>query len=177
MMQLIITIVAIALTVLLTIATISYVPWWHKTAGDTEQLMRSSMSRLESVYDVAVRAANGMAPSVTLEADGGLSTNFLSFLTFTPAAPPGHTWVYGVHANDGSRYANLNYFCLQPTAGYSGTTEGVYRGIERARSLYSQDQVFLSDRCDATADWSRPTTFPVPMHVTLFVAYTPGINK
>ena len=57
MFQLILVVIAIALTAAMVVASINYIPWWYKSAADTEQSMRSSMSRLEQTYDVVVRAA------------------------------------------------------------------------------------------------------------------------
>lgn len=174
MFQLILVVIAIALTAAMVIASINYIPWWYKSAADTEQTMRSSLSRLEQTYDVVVRAANGQAPSTTSEADGGLMSQFGHALKFTPAAPAGYTWVYGLYPDDGSRYANLNFFCLTPTGG--GASEGVYRGLERARAVYSREQVVLSTQCGHTTDWAKPSSYPAKVHMTVFVQYTPGVT-
>jgi hypothetical protein len=178
MIQLVIVIITIALTAALALASINYLPWWHKSAGDAEQVVRSSLVQLEQAYDATVRAANGTAPAVTGDADGGLMAQFGAVLKFQPAAPAGFTWTYGQHANDGTRYAGLNYFCLRPVvqAADQGAGEGVYKGLQRARSIYSPDQVVISAACDATADSGLPTAYPTPVYVTMFVRYTSGVT-
>lgn len=176
MVQLIITLIAIALTVLLAVASINYLPWWHKTAADTEETVRTSMKLLEQTFDVVVRASNGVVPVQTGEADGGLMTHFGAHLVFAPAAPAGYQWTYGRHGVDGSRYSGLGYFCLVPTNS-NGADQGVYRGIERARSVFSRDQVIVANQCAANESAPTPTQFPAPVAVTMYVVFTPGVNR
>lgn len=177
MIHLILTVVAIALTSMLALATINYLPWWQKSAADTDTMVRTSLLRIEQSYDVATRAANGTAP-VMSGADGGFAATFVPILQFTPALPAGYEWSYGKQAADGTRYAGLNYFCLRQTAANtSGASEGVYRGFERVRATFSADQVFLTDDCaTATANLTRPAAFPALAQLKMFVSYTPGIT-
>jgi hypothetical protein len=175
MFSLILIIVSIALVSALVLATVQFVPWWVRSAADTERVLLASMPRLENAYDVAVRAADGVSPVPDAEApDGGLATHFLPHLRFTPAAPGGFSWVYGRHPVDASRYSGMSYFCLRPSTGVA-MQEGVLRGAQRVRVLYSPDQVFLAPACGATANASAPQA-PATLALTMFVAYTPGVT-
>jgi len=173
MFNLVIVIITIALTAALALASINYLPWWTKSASDVDTVARTSMNQLERAYDVTVRAANGTAPAPTGDADGGLMSQFGPVLRFTPVAPAGFSWRYGRYSGTDPRYANLDYFCLTPTATGKGASEGVYRGFQRARNLYSREQVILAASCGATADGAKPTMYPAPVSVTMFVLYTP----
>lgn len=176
MVQLIITIFAIALTAAIVVASVNYLPWWYRTANITEESLIKTMSVLEQTYDVAVRAADGVAPAVIeTDADRGLMANFGDLLKFTPLAPSGYTWTYGVHGDDGSRYANLGYFCLKPVG--EGASEGVARGIMRTRNAYSPEQVVVASTCGANSSDPTPSEYPAPLHVTMYVVYTPGVSR
>jgi len=173
MFNLVIVIITIALTSALALACINYLPWWFKTANDVDTVARASMSQLERAYDATVRAANGVAPVPTSEADRGVMSQFGATLRFTPVTPPGFTWTYGHYTGSNSKYANLDYFCLTPTGTSTGASEGTYRGLERARSIYSRDQVFMGANCGDTADIAKPSKYPAQVKLTMFVLYTP----
>jgi hypothetical protein len=173
--QLLITIIAIALTGLLIAATINYLPWWYQTASHVEDTTRTSLGRLEQAYDVTTRANNGTSPVVTDESDGGFRSNFLAVLKLMPATPGGTSWNYGQHPQDGTSFAGLHYFCLVTTS--EGTDEGTWRGATRARAGFSEEQVFVNSGCGATSSVNLPLAFPAPLALTMFVAFTPGISK
>jgi hypothetical protein len=175
MFQLILAIVAIALSAAQMLAGLNYTPAWVKTASDTDLVARTSMQTLEQAFDIATSANSGTPPTVTAAADGGLATNFLSIIKFTPAAPQGYQWIYGQHANDGSRYANMYYFCLSPTAG-AQATQGIYRGIQRSMSIFPADEVYVNTGCGATVDYATPTSFPASMALTMYVSYVQPIS-
>lgn len=175
MFQFLIALFAIALTGILLAASVNYIPWWYKTASDVEATTRSSLTRLEQAYDVATRAANGLPPGVTAEPDGGFSSNFLPVLQLMPAAPGATSWRYGQHLEDGGPFAGLHYFCLAGTA--AGVDEGTWRGVNRARAIFSEEQVFVGAGCGATSSDALPSGFPAPLALTMFVAFTPGISK
>ena len=175
MTQLIITIIAIALTAALVLASISYVPAWYGFSNTAQKQVSAAMPLLEQTYDVLTRAAGGTPPAVQGGSDGGFRSLFLPTLKFAPAAPAGYTWVYGQHANDGSRYANLNYFCLSPLG---STSEGVGRGIYRAAGVFSADQMFINSGCGATSTLGQPGNWKgISRAVTFYVAYTPGVTR
>lgn len=175
MTQLIITIVAIALTAALVLASINYVPAWYGYSTTAEKQVRAALPLLEQAYDVMTRAAGGTPPAVQAVADGGFRSNFVPTLKFAPAAPTGFTWVYGQHANDGTLYANLNYFCLVPTGQIS---DGVGRGVYRAAGVFSTDQLFINTTCGATSSIGQPASFAGASRVvTFYVAYTPGVTR
>jgi hypothetical protein len=173
MHQLIITIIAIALSAAMALVSVNYIPWWTGHAADVEKVVRGSVPLLESAYIMATRAADGVPPVVTIEADGGLATNFMGLLRFTPAAPSNYTWVYGIHANDGTRYANLNYFCMQWSSN-TGLVGGLSAGLERAQSVFSADQFFIGPTCGAITNTAETTG--APSTVTYYVAYAPGVS-
>ena len=175
MFQFLIALFASALTGLLLAASINYIPWWFKIATDVETTTRSSLTRLEQAYDVATRAGNGVSPAVTAEPDGGFRSNFLPVLQLMPAAPAATAWQYGQHAQDGGPFAGLHYFCLAGTS--AGVDEGTWRGVNRARAGFSDEQVFVGASCGATASDALPSGFPAPLALTMFVAFTPGISK
>lgn len=176
MTQLIITVFSIALVALLSVAAINYIPHWQGPARDVERKVRLALPQLEQAYDVVTRANGGVPPAVLAQADGGFATQFLSTLKFAPVAPAGYTWVYGQHSDDGSRYANLNYFCLAPT---QGTPEVVGKGLYRGVATFSPEQAFVGATCGATASAGQPAQYAgsTSRAVTFFVAYTPGITR
>lgn len=177
MIQLIITIVAIALTAALLAASVNYLPWWQKYASDTESVVRTSAPLLEQAYDVVVRQANGVAPSVGAGADGGLMSNFGSVLKLPPAAPQGFTWKYGVKSGGSAPWAGLNYFCLEYTDEAEGAPVGAWQGLRRAAAVFSPQQYVLGNSCGDTTSVGTPSEYPAPLALTLYVAYTPGITR
>lgn len=176
MFQLIITIAAIALTSALLVASINYIPWWYKSAADTEEVTRKSLLLVEQAYDVVTRAANGVPPAVGAGADGGFAANFQPVLKLMPAAPAGFSWRYGQATVGEGSWANLHYFCLEFTGDEEGAGEGAWRGMQRVSALYSPQQLVLGNSCGDTAAYI-PSSYPAPLAVTLFVAYTPGISR
>src|SRR5690606_6424911 len=107
MHSLIITIIAIALTAALIAVTIDYLPVCNNAAAQVERQVKDAFPLLENAYDVATRAADGVAPPAQAGGDGGFVENFIPLIKFAPATPAGYTWVYGQHPDDGSHYANL----------------------------------------------------------------------
>ena len=176
MFQLIITLVAIALTAAMGAVTVNYLPSWSGASVSVERQVRTSLPLLENAYDVATRTADGTAPSVLAQPDGGFSANFLPLIKFAPPAPGGYSWRYGQHPDDGSHYANLHYFCLAPEGRLSeGVTRGLYRGIAE----FSRDQAFVHTTCGVPATLPMPTGdwASSPRVITFYVAYVPGIEK
>lgn len=177
MFQLILVILAIALSAAQLLVGLNYSPAWIKTAQDANIVARQSMQTLEQAFDIATAANSGTAPTVTAAADGGLSTNFLSIIKFTPAAPSGYQWVYGQHANDGTYYANMYYFCLKPVSGGIGATQGIYRGLLNAMSIFSTTQVFVNSGCGASANAAAPTSWPAALSLTMYVTYVQPVSS
>ena len=177
MYQLIYVLLAISLTSVLVIASLNYLPGWQKEAGITEKQVATSLTILEQAYDVATRAQSGTPPAVTTAADGGFVSGILPVTRFTPYAPFGYQWLYGVRAADGTQWSGLNYFCLAPISGSAGASEGVARGLSRLKPLFSPDQLFISTACGASQN-GEAVSGPAPtMRLTFFVAYTPGITR
>lgn len=177
MHQLIITIVAIALTAALLAAGVNYVPWWYKSANDTEEVIRKSLPVLEQAYDVTVRQADGVAPAVQGTADGGLWAGFGPALGLTPAAPPGFTWRYGLKSEGLAPWSGLNYFCLEYTGRPEGAPVGPWQGARRATAVFSAQQLILGNSCGQTMSAPNPPSYPAPLALTFYVAYTPGVTR
>ncbi len=173
MFQLILTIAAIALTSALLLASINYIPWWYKSASDTEEGVRKGLVLVEQAYDVATRTANGVPPST----EGGFSGAVLPVLKLLPVAPAGFEWRYGRAQGAPAPWTNLDYFCLEYTADDGMAGEGVWRGVQRVRGLYSAQQLVIADQCGATVSSASPSSYPQKLAVTLYVVYTPGISK
>ncbi len=172
MLQLILTIAAIALTAAFLAASVNYIPWWYKTASDTEDVLRKSLPLVEQAYDVATRANNGTAPAVHDElADGGFEAAFRPVLKLTPVAPPGFRWKYGFNEANG-----LNWVCLEDID-TSGGNEGTWRGVNRARAVYSDQQFVISTSCGSVTNVALPSSYPAPIAITMYLAYTPGISR
>lgn len=176
MFHLILLVIGIALTSLLVLVTVNYLPWWNKSADLFEQQTRTALVRLEQAYDVATRAANGTPPAIRpLESDMGFESIFQPVMKLLPGTPANTTWLYGQRPADGTPYANMHYFCL--LADEAGADQALWKGVWRAASTFSAQQVFLSDTCGAIASVSVPSSYPAPLALTLYVAYVPGIDK
>lgn len=176
MFQLIIVVLAIALASTLLMVSVKYLPWWNRTATLIEESTRSSLVQLEQAYDIAARANNGTPPARTLSPDGGYEENFRPILRLMPKAPGNSVWVYGQHPADGGLYANMHYFCLKATG--TGADEPLWRGVNRAKGAFSDEQAFISNEdCDRLSSVSLPSVYPAPLFLTYFVAYVPGIDK
>lgn len=173
MFHLILVIANIALSLAFLQATMSYSPWWNKSASDTELIVKGVAPKLEQAYIVTTRLGNGDAPAVDTELrDGGLWNSFGAVLGLPVAAPTGFEWVYGQHGEDDSIYSGMHYFCLKSTAPIS---DGVYRGVLRAKAIYGADQAFFSSHCGATTEAMRTSRTPNSGALTIFVTYVPGL--
>lgn len=169
MAQLILTIIAIALFGLLSLATINFTPWWYKTAAVAEEVTKSSFRTLEQSYDLSVRLNDGAIPQVNATAaDGGLAQNFIPVIKHIPPAVPGFTWKYG--QSNGS-----NYFCMEGEG--LAVNEGAFRGINRAKALFPETQMFISDTCGAASNNTALSGSSSSVAVTLFVEFVPGLSR
>jgi len=174
MTQLIITVLAIALTALTVLASLNYLPWWYQGAADTDHFLRGGMGALERGYKTLARDNAGVPPAVTADTDGGFETNFRPLLRLLPNAPEGYSWSYHQRPMDGSLWEGLNYFCLSAPAG--GATIAEWKGVKRATALYSSEQAVVSDVCGASVNAATPTGFPAPFALTFYVTYVPGVD-
>lgn len=173
MFHLIITVIAIALSGFLSLIAVNYLPSWSPAAAQVSTQVQTAFPLLEQAYGVLTRTADGEAPATLAHPDGGFVSQFMPLLKFAPAAPAGYRWSYGQHPSDGSHYAGLHFFCLEPIA--PTIPEGVSRGITRGVSIFSKSQVFLNTNCGATSsvsDWSAKAPA-----ATYFVTYVPGIAR
>jgi len=176
MIQLIITVVSIALTAALLLASINYIPWWHGIASDTEFIIKESLPKLERAYNVATILGNGTPPAPTTEADGGFQSLFEPIVKLLPAAPPGFEWSYGRYTGTEQPWAGLDYFCLTYTASGGRAEQGAWTGALRASTIFSPQQYILGSACGKTVSQSLPSSYPQPLAITFFVAYVPGVS-
>jgi hypothetical protein len=167
MTQLILTIIGIALTAALAVASINYLPWWQQPAAALTKMLDLSLAQVESAYQVVARAADGDAPAPSGGADGGFAAHFLPVLQFTPAKPAGYHWVYG-------RVDDLDYFCLAPG---QDADEALVAAAWRVLGTRSPDQMKLNTHCGATTSYSRTQALGEPLAITYWVAYSPDIPR
>lgn len=169
MVQLIITVFAILLTALLVLVSLNYLPTWFRAADAAESTTVASLRILEQAYDIATRANNGVSPAVLAgEADGGFRTNFEPVLKLLPAAVHSFDWKYG-EAN------GLNYFCMESTG--PSVNEGAAKGLLRAKTIFSSEQVFVNTDCGALTNLDPMPPTPAKLAVTMYVAFVPGISR
>ncbi len=169
MTQLILTIMAIALSAALIVATVNYMPSWPKQAEITQTLGKTGFTQLQAAYK-GYHTANGVVPEPNADPDGGLATHFTPYLDFVPRAPDGYYWTYGRQLA-----GNLDhFFCLAPEPG-TATGEGDYRGLMRLRAIFPSDQFIVHDDGLAGCGVSPVTAErPAELGATLFVrARTP----
>lgn len=173
MVQLILTLIAIALAAAAALVTVNYTPWWAQSVAESEAGVRTSLRKLETVYIAAARAASPAGLSPNGDADGGLMANFGSYLGFTPAAPTGYTWTYG-KKNASGAYANMDFFCLQPDGTIPGRYELAARALQRAAQGNSPEQFVLGTACGATSNQDFSTA-GVPV-LTFYVKSLPDVG-
>lgn len=172
MVQLIIVILAIALTSVLTVATVSYLPAGPTASPAQVRTLTNTGINLQQAFYYATKANSGTPPATTTAADGGLMADFGSLLTFPPIPLPGFTWIYGQHPNDGSAYANMYYFCMEPTASANGNRFAV-NSTQQAGAAFSASQYIMANSCGAIANAAAPT--PAQLFLTLYVTYNANI--
>lgn len=173
MSQLILTVMAIALTAATVVSSLNYIPWWYKTAADTDIVLRSSLPTLEKAYKAAARNNGGLAPAVTGDADGGFVANFQPILQLLPAAPRGYAWSYNQHPADSSQWDSLHYFCLSKA---EPASIGDWRGFSRTQPLYSTAQFVMGSSCGQTTPSAEPASLPSSLALTFFVTFVPGVD-
>lgn len=176
MTQLILTIVSIALTAAFLLASVNYIPWWTKTASDTEYVIKESLPKMERAYNVATVLGGGTAPAPTNEPDGGFKSLFEPIVKLLPAAPAGFEWRYGQYSGSEQPWAGLNYFCLLYTANGGLADEGAWKGAIRANAVFSPQQYIIGNSCGGTTAQGMPNAYPQPLAITFFVAYVPGVT-
>lgn len=170
MLQIVMVIMAIALSAGVLAVSINYMPFWRIASEDAYQLGRNGFTALEQAYKAYARDNAGAVPPATLEVDGGIIA-FKPYYSFLPKAPSGFAWKYGYSATQ-----NLNYFCLYPTG--AGGTEGVFRGLKRLHGVFSDEQYFIaaggSAECGTIGIDPAFTTWPRAFVATYFVRYVPN---
>lgn len=173
MVQLLISVMAIALTALTILASISYIPWWYKKAADTDQVLRISLRSLDSAYKTAARNNGGIPPATTGASDGGFDAAFRPVLGLIPKAPSTFSWSYHQRPEDGTVWAGLHYVCLTAT---EDGTEGEWRGFKRAAAVFSSEQYVVSASCGDTTSSALPGSYPSELALTFYLTYVPGVD-
>lgn len=170
MLNLILTLISIALTAALAVASLVYLPIWPKQAETVHTLVKTGFPKLEQAFKARHVAVGTPAPD-TGQPDGGLGTYFGPYLDFVPKAPDGYYWVYGQRL-----VAPLDYFfCLAPIG--SGTArEGDWRGFLRGRQLFPADQYVIHGSglggCGTVVNSTSSTPIAAAA-ITFFVRPTP----
>lgn len=179
MLNLILVALSISLTAATLFASLNYLPSWNSSANDTYLVVKAGFTTLETAYFAKVKADGGASPAPTAEADGGLAALFSSYYGFLPKAPRGYSWKYG---NNGSN----DYFCLYSTSGTPVAHEGIWRGMNRVRSVLSDEQYFIvpgdvtvcgaptpaTPQSESTK--APPATYPALLASVYLVKYVPG---
>lgn len=173
MSQLILSVLAIVLTAATLVSTLNYLPWWQRGAADVNQVLRTSLPRIDAAYKEAARRNAGIPPAVTGEADGGFVSGFQDVLGILPAAPRDFSWSYHQHPNDGSAWANLHYVCLTSS---TDSQRDSWAGARAARPVFSSQQYIVSASCGDTVSNPEPADYPAPLAITFFVTYVPGVD-
>lgn len=154
-------------------ATVSYIPWWYKTAEESAATAAKGLSIVEQGYDVAARLNDGVPLEPTAAPDGGFSSLYTPVLKILPAPPLGFTWSYGKNTAGVAPWNGLHWFCLKT----SDVNEGSWRGLRRLRAVYSPEQLVMATSCGATSNISLQGEAPSELALTLYVAYVPGVSK
>lgn len=182
MLQLILTVMAIALAALVVTSTISYMPNWLFDYNKAKEPLAKGFCRLErtGLDEIAVQV--GQLPMATLNqgdqwngtpypyADGGLSAYLGARYRFLPLSPEGSTWRYGRTTLAGTP---TGFICLDATT--RGLSEGAYRALLNLKGLVPPGQLIISGACGGTADAAAATAFPAGLTATLFL--TPGFQS
>lgn len=160
---------AIALTAVLAVVTLNYLPIWRAAADDTYYLTRTGLTTLETAYKLHARANQGSTASAW--------TELTPYIGFTPKAPSGYAWKFSKNTQGAGHY---DYFCLYPTTA-NVTNEGIYRGLAKVKQVFPDAQYVLhaddgtGASCGAAdGSFAEPTVFPATVSATFFVQYIPG---
>lgn len=134
---------------------------------DTSTVVRQALPQFQSSYQALVERNGGFAPNVLNRPDGGFRQHFGSFLRLLPATPKEMGWRYGLHPEDGSAWASMNYVCLQGPSVTSGNT---LLGLRDALNVAHPGRTFLSDGCAMPGPAANPEQ---PTALTLYLVYIP----
>lgn len=173
MVNLILTLISIALVAALVTVTVNYLPWYTKPAADIATSVRDSLVKVDGAYQALVSTNDGVAPDPSGDPVESFQSLFVDgLLRFVPAAPGGYVWSYVLYADvasPGSAYDGLHYVCLYPAAS-TPTDKALELGLGRAKATFSSEQVTLSDTCGSKTSLTTFTTAPV---LTMFLVPSP----
>jgi hypothetical protein len=170
MLNLILTVMAIALQAASLYCLMQYAPSWAKAAPEQSRVIAGSLSSFERAFYRYGVAHNGVMPEPTASIDGGLS-QFQTpgrYLSFLPKAPVGFMWKYG--------QLGRHYVCLQSVDPGQPMDAALFHGVKRLRRFLPDGQLVISDgsrTCGSMSDvTSAAGALPRPLSVTFFMRYS-----
>jgi hypothetical protein len=169
MMQLILVVLAIALTASYLLISINYInPANLGTSSATNygKLTIAGFEAMQNGYKKAttpLSTAFGMTPSTPLTDRAAPTVIGGLLLPVLPAAPPGYGWSYG-----GNSATYNNWVCLSPLGG-NPTTQAIYSGLIKAGTRFSTSYSVTSGACGSTASSAPPVGFPAAYSATLWL--------
>lgn len=156
MTQLIITLIAIALSSVMMIT--GYVMETTKKPGKIASeayTYINSAKVLENAFRVRYDLGNGQKDPATQTADGGVEEYTKNLIDFIPEAPPGYSWSYGVQGNSSGIYSNLPYLCLKRNQP-SPPRDSMKHVAEYMKLNAGKDQVQYGSQCGVTSSNAPP---------------------
>lgn len=146
MFQLILVIISIALTAAIVLVSINYLNPEKKQIKEVSQKVVLEIQDIAQVYDNTVNLSEGVAPPVTMDADGGFQTIFLPVLKFKPKLIPGYEISYGKLPALPNNYSNMNYVCISPK---NGMTYTAFSGnaLLNVKNEFPDGQAMLVSSC------------------------------
>lgn len=170
MINLLISVIAIALQAAALFCLMHYTPNWAKTAPDHTRVLAGSLSSFETAFYRFGAANHGLLPEPTATPDGGLS-QFQTpgrYLAFMPKAPVGFMWTYGRSAS--------HYVCLQAIDPAQPLDASVFFGVKRLSRMLPAGQLVVSEgsrSCGSTLDVTAgPVELPQRLSITFFMRYS-----
>lgn len=165
MPHLIITVLSIALSALLVVATVQYLPGSRVLTDESAQALRTGLLHIEQGV-LAERRAAAAAVNTYAAPEALTGATFRPYV-IVPKAPggAGSGWTYGTTAS----FGQAAYLCLNSKS----VTEPVYRGFKRVKlASYSDEQMTISTvGCGATADSAEPAFPAADVYVTYFIKW------
>lgn len=167
MFQLILTVLAIALTGSLIAISINVAPTWLPAFHRAEPVLLKGFCRLEQAADAEILKRKRVPKAQEDRSDGGLAPLFGARYTYLPAALPGSEWRFGTR-KIGKRMRG--YICLD--ASQTGLNEGSYRALHSLAKQLPPGQFVWGGQCGQGKSVRDVEAYPVMGAATLYL--TPG---
>lgn len=157
MHQLILTLMAIALSAATLFTTVSYVNPSMAVSQDASAKVYSGVLDLETAWGDYYTANSAYLPTANWR-------NVLTpAYTFMPRTPTNTQWNYG--------HSTGYYFCLSPVGNAAVVTQAQYTGLLLFMQKVSSQQAFIGQTgCGATVNGARPSTWPAKVYLTYWVS-------